>query len=344
MRPDFTPRRLVPLVIVLGLASGFLAPSAATAATSAPAATADGPSWSVGPVNGSDGAVRPNFNYSVDPGTVITDSITVRNDGGADLTVDIYPADAFTTREGNIDVLTTGSESVDAGTWVSLTATSLTLVPGQETVVPFTVTIPADASPGDHPAGIVTSLRTEDSTAQVQLDRRLGSRMQIRVSGELVPAAEVSKPVITFSGGWNPLAEGFVTVDYSLTNAGNTRITALANVTLSGPFGLAEVTTAERQLNEILPGSTIDVTEEVDGVAALFWLAGSVVVAPSSVGFGAATMDVVLADVSVAAVPYAALLILLVVAAAIVAAVLIVRRRGTRAGRDARSAGAPPAH
>lgn len=287
----------------------------------------DGPSWSVGPVDDAAGATRANFAYELDPGAVIEDSIAVTNDGSADLTLDIYPADAFTTREGNIDVLTSGAESVDGGSWVSVSATTVTLAPGEEAVVPFTLSVPADATPGDHPAGIVTSLRTDDPAAQVQVDRRLGSRMQIRVSGELVPAVEISSPTVSFSGQWNPFASGAVTVDYSLTNTGNTRVTATSAVNVAGPFGIAAVGTAPEQLSEVLPGSTIDVSETLDGVAALGWLSGTVTVAPASVGFGAAALEVVAPEFGVPAVPYSTLIILALVVAIIVTAVLIARSR-----------------
>jgi hypothetical protein len=201
--------------------------------------------------------------------------------------------------------------------------------------VPFTVAVPADARPGDHPAGIVTSLRTDDPAAQVQLDRRLGSRMQIRVSGELVPAVEISAPKVTFDGEWNPFASGSVTVDYTLTNTGNTRVTAATAVAISGPFGIAGINTASRQLPEVLPGSTIDVSEKLDGVAALGWLSGTVTILPSSVGFGATAMDPVSPVIDMAAVPYATLLILALVLAIIVTAILIARsRRGAAEVND----------
>ncbi|KQQ09758.1 WxL protein peptidoglycan domain-containing protein [Rathayibacter sp. Leaf296] len=292
----------------------------------APASAADGPAWSVGPTADASGTTRANFDYSVDPGAVVEDSISVRNDGATELVLDVYPADAFTTREGGIDVLTAGTASEDAGTWIALATSSVTLVPGQDAAVPFTVTVPADARPGDHPAGIVTSLRVEDPDSQVQIDRRLGTRLQLRVSGELVPSLELSDPVVAFSGVWNPFATGFVTVDYSVGNTGNTRVTALADTSIAGPLGVAGVS-AQRQLPEVLPGSTIDVREELDGVGALLWLSGAVSLRPTSVGFGAATLDPVTADFALAAVPVGTLLVVLVLATGVVAVVLLVRRR-----------------
>lgn len=295
------------------------------AAPAAPAGAATGPAWSIGPT-AADGAVRPNFDYALDPGAVLEDSLTVRNDGAIELALEVYPADAFTTREGGIDVLTAGTASEDAGTWIALATASVTLAPGEEEAIPFTVTVPADAQPGDHPAGIVSSLRIEDPDAQVQVDRRLGTRMQIRVAGDLVPAVELTEPVVAFSGAWNPFAVGFVTVDYSFRNTGNTRVTAVADTAVAGPLGVAGAS-AQRQLPEVLPGSAIDVREELDGVGALLWLSGTVTLRPASVGFGAATLDAVAADFTLAAVPVATLLILLALAAVALLLVLAARRR-----------------
>ncbi|PPG01351.1 MULTISPECIES: hypothetical protein [unclassified Rathayibacter] len=324
-----SPLALTALLVGVVLAA---APAADASTVSAAPAAATGPAWSIGPTADDSGAVRANFDYALDAGAVVEDSISVRNDGAAELVLDLYSADAFTTREGGIDVLTAGTASEDSGTWISLDSASLSLAPGQEAAVPFTVTVPADALPGDHPAGIVTSLRVDDPDAQVQVDRRLGTRLQLRVAGDLVPTVELSEPRVAFSGSWNPLAVGFVTVDYSVANTGNTRITGQTSTSVSGPFGVAAAS-AQRQLPEVLPGSEIDVQERLDGVGALLRLSGAVSLQPSSVGFGAAAMEAVTAEFGLAAVPVAALLILLGAAALVALAVALGRRRARASSR-----------
>lgn len=317
-----------------------LTPTMATAAIVAPttvtrpavAAAADsGPSWSVAPAPAADGSVRPNFDYQVDPGGTITDAIAVRNTGTTALTLQVYAADAFTTREGNIDLLPAGEKSRDSGTWVKLSASSVTIDPGVQTVVPFTVTVPADARPGDHPTGIVTTLRSEDAGATVQVDRRLGSRMQIRVSGDLAPAATISDLHIDYSGVWNLLATGDVDVTYELKNTGNTRVTGTASATAHGPFGLGAVTIGDEQLSEVLPGSTIAVHQRLRGVGALFWLGGQVTVSPESVGVGGRALDALTTSFATAAIPAVPLIILLALLAATLTTLVLLRRRRTGA-------------
>jgi len=309
--------------LALSLGAALALPSAAVAA--------DGPSWSVSPAVTDDGERRANFDYVLDPGETLTDAFTVRNDGAAELTLAVYAADAFTTREGTIDLLPAGEVSVDAGTWVRFPSGSVTLQPGQSEDVPFTLTVPGDARPGDHPAGVVASLVSDDPDAQVQLDRRLGSRMHIRIAGDLSPSVNISDPTVAFTGSLNPLAFGDLEVSYRVENTGNTRITGLAATRAGGPLGIDAGSTGEQQLPEVLPGSSIDVQQRLTGVAAVFWLTGAVEVAPSSVGLGAAALDAVTLDFGTPAVPVVLLAILVLVAAVVVTVVVVLRRRARRA-------------
>ena len=72
--------------------------------------------------------------------------------------------------------------------------------------------MPDNATPGDHSAGIVTSLMTASSGAAVALDRRLGARYYLRVSGTLSPAVGVSKVQVGYSGSLNPVSSAAATV------------------------------------------------------------------------------------------------------------------------------------
>lgn len=306
-------------------------PTGGAAVAASPSAATGGVSWSVSPADTPEGTGRPYFDYALEPGETIDDAFAVRNDGASPLSLSLYAADAFTTREGNIDLLPAGEQSADAGTWVELDVEEVVLDPGETRVVPFRLVVPTDARPGDHPAGIVTSLRSDDDGAQVQVDRRLGSRLFVRVAGELSPSVEVSDPVVSFSGTWNPLALGQVDVVYTLSNTGDTRITAVGASSVHGPAGVASLTTGAEQLPEVLPGSTVEVRQSLSGVAALVWLGGAVNVIPTSVGIGAAQLDAVVLPFGVAAVPVATLLILAGIAVLAIAIVALVHRRRRRA-------------
>ncbi|TGJ94378.1 hypothetical protein DLJ96_19990, partial [Actinotalea fermentans ATCC 43279 = JCM 9966 = DSM 3133] len=78
---------------------------------------------------------------------------------------DVYASDGVVTADGQFDLLPAGATPVDGGAWITLgegdTAgpTQRVEVAAESSVtVPFTVAVPADATPGDHPAGVVAAL------------------------------------------------------------------------------------------------------------------------------------------------------------------------------------------
>lgn len=280
------------------------------------------------------GAARGNFTYDAEPGAVIADAMIVANTGTTPLPLAVYAADAFTASTGDIDVVLDGTPSVRSGAWVSISAGSLELAPGQQSVVDFTITVPLDARPGDHSAGLMTSFVSQDASQPLSVDRRLGTRINIRVAGELVPAATVAHVTASYTPDWNPLAPGILTVAYTLENSGNTRLTGRESIAATGLSGLFDTVTPTAQLSEVIPGSTIEVRREVP-VLSLGWVSGSVTVSPEGVGLGAGSVNPVAMEFAVPAVPYSLYGLLVLLAGLVVGVVLLGRRRTRRAAIDA---------
>jgi hypothetical protein len=311
--------RLVALApaLALGLSLGVAAsPSSAFADDG-------GIAWSVQTADNTHGSGRANFAYAVDPGAVISDTMIVVNTGTEPLPLTVYAADAFTAASGEIDVLADGTPSADAGTWVSVAQTAVELAPGQSADVPFTITVPADARPGDHSAGIVTSLTSREAASSLSVERRLGTRINLRVAGDLVPAAAVTGVTARYEGSWNPFESGRVVVEYSLENTGNTRLTGVDTLTVDG---LVPASTTPAQLPELVTGSAVQVTREFSAFS-FGWLAGRVEISPEGVGLGADAVAPIVADFGIAAPPWSLYALVLVVMVAVIAALVIVRRR-----------------
>ncbi|HKP07740.1 MAG TPA: DUF916 domain-containing protein, partial [Microbacterium sp.] len=221
---------------------------------------------------------------------------------------------------------TTDEPSVDAGSWVSADTTQLSVAPGAQTDVAFTVSVPADAAPGDHSAGLITSFRGGSDGGTIDVDRRLATRVSVRVSGDLAPAVEVQDASAAYVGSWNPFDPGTLVLTYRLANAGNTLLTATDGSSASGPFGAIRVTPGPMLLPEVIPGSTVDVRREIE-IAPWGWLTGSVSVHPEAIGLGAQELAPVTVAYSTAAVPWTLLIVFALVAGVAVAVWLVVRRR-----------------
>lgn len=339
-----TARRRIRSLLALVLAGALAVTGSLTAVAAGPGArSASGATgtigWTVETADNDNGVGRGNFTYDVEPGAVISDTMVVVNTGTQALPLAVYAADAFTTSSGDIDVLVDGTPSVGAGTWVAIGTPAVELLPGQQADIAFTISVPADARPGDHAAGIVTSLVTTDASQSLSVDRRLGTRVNLRVAGELSPAAAIADVSTAYTPSWNPFAAGTLTVSYALENPGNTRITGVETLAVAGPLGLFGADTAPAQLREIIPGSVVEVTRELP-VMSLGWVGGTLTVTPEGVGLGTGSVAPATVDVGTVALPWS-LYALLVLAAAIVAGGLLVLRRARRARLTAAGAAAP---
>ncbi|MFE4467052.1 DUF916 domain-containing protein [Oerskovia sp. NPDC056781] len=337
--------------LVVGLLVSLLAPGASALALSSRSAAlphavsaAVGPedpaatpvTWGVRPADTVHGTERPNYAYSLEPGASLDDGIIVSNYTQGPLTFRVYAADGFMTEAGELDLLPAGEESSALGAWVSFAGEEVTVDGGDSVVVPFTLTVPADATPGDYAAGVVSSLLVENAEG-VSVDRRLGSRMHLRVAGDLVPAVVLDDVSVTYDGTLNPFAAGDATVTFTVTNDGNTRLAAGQVVRVAGPWGAGAQSAPRVELPELLPGTSVTRTVTVDGVWPLGRVSADVrVTAEVVTAIGATDADTVpvvapaTASASTLAVPWAALALLVLLVGAVVLWRRAARRRRAR--------------
>jgi Bacterial protein of unknown function (DUF916) len=255
---------------------------------SAPAAGTAAVTWGVAPSSrkGPDG--RAAFTYKLDPGAELTDYAGISNYSSSPITVDVYASDAFTTPSGGFDLLPAAQKPTDVGTWVVFEPRYRRLViPSKSRVdVPFRLTVPRNATPGDHAGGIVASIAEPGTDAggnRVRVDRRVGARVYLRVTGELAPAFTVERLDAGYDGTLNPLGGGTVAATYRVRNTGNVRLSGTPRVEVAGPFGLGRRTVDAPALPEILPGGEYTATVELRGAAPLVRLGVDLDLAPVAV-------------------------------------------------------------
>ena len=276
----------VAALLALGLACGnWAVASSASAqtpttttqpATTAPAAptapagdAASVPvSWSVHPAPGEGTGVRPNFVLEGAAGDTLTDALVVENTSDVNLVLGVYASDAFNTPSGGTDLLAGDSDAVDLGSWTTPDQSSITVPAGGSVTVPFTIEIPDDAEPGDHTGGIVTSLRLSEPDAagnQVNVERRLGTRIYLRVEGGVEPELTFTDLTVSHGGGLNPFAPGWVEATYRVENTGNVRLRATRVVRVEPGVG-ATIVDEAADMAELLPGNSYEFTQRVQGV------------------------------------------------------------------------------
>lgn len=373
MRISRVGRTAVLAALALSLAgntaSALLTPSQAFAA-GLPAHAADGSGQSsrvtfgVAPVTAPGTSGRSSFSYGVSPGGSLTDKVAVLNYSRQPLTLQVYPADATPTQDGTFAVKLRQQRATDAGSWIRLGSPAPTVrVPARgasgpgAVLVPMQVTVPLNASPGDHVAGIVASLQSEgtNGSTKVKLDQRVGTRVYIRVAGDLAPALTLSNVSASYHGTLNPVGRGSVDVTYTISNTGNVNLGAVPSVKAAGFIGGAVSTGSLQAIPLLIPGASTTLTTRLSGVAPLGPVHVSVAVKPVGLaGDSDPALPVVTATTSVWAISWTLVALVVLIVGLVIYTVLRRRNRpakrggsrarrtggkGTRRAKDARRAG-----
>ncbi|MFE6487460.1 WxL protein peptidoglycan domain-containing protein, partial [Streptomyces sp. NPDC057757] len=297
--------------------------------------------WTVRTAANGYGDDRSSFSYGVNPGSQVKDAMVVANHSASPLRLALYASDGYTTEKGQLDLLTQEKKSVGIGAWVRATEESVRIAPGRTAEIPFTVTVPRDATPGDYVGGILTSLKQSDDTEGIAVDRRLGIRIKLRVSGALKPALAIENLHVDYHGTANPFGQGDATVTYTLHNTGNALLSGAQNVTLTGPFGTLSTQAARIAAPpELLPGERWKVVVPVDDVTPAVRLTAEATVTPAITDAAGSTSSLrpVRATTTGWAIPWTLVLLVVLLLAAAAAGYFLRRRDRARRKRreDAR--------
>lgn len=94
------------------------------------------------------------------------------------------------TRDGRVEFYKAGTQPNSAGSWIIYSPAETTVAPGSIHSIRVTVSVPADAAPGDHLAALIVeerpdSIKLNQSTRQMVVHYRMASVFYIKV-GKLV--------------------------------------------------------------------------------------------------------------------------------------------------------------
>jgi hypothetical protein len=308
--------------------------------------------FGIQPANTIVGNEQFAFDFGVAPGSQIFDNVAIVNFSSEPLTLGVYPVDAFSTPDGQFGLGLEDDALADAGSWITVgDPTTQVDVPAQSTelgagrvFLPVAISVPPNAEPGDHAAGIVTALRTLSENPQgqnVELEQRVALRVYVRVAGELKPGITVTNVRADYKPGARPWQAGTSTVTYTVANTGNIRLGFTPSVSVEGPFGLGRREVTGDPVIELLPRGQVDITQDVDGVWPLLSLQNRITVTPQAAPrVDDPGLDPVTVSVRTTAIPWIVLAILVVIVILIVVAIVRRRRRrGPAAPR--RTSGTP---
>ncbi|MFD7261532.1 WxL protein peptidoglycan domain-containing protein [Streptomyces sp. NPDC059874] len=328
-----TRTSLYGLLVGLLLGVGLLPAGAATAA--------DNGTWGVFPTPAAGAAMtdRAYFFHQGQAGTSVGDSVTILNSSDKELTFQVFATDAVNTPSGGaFALLPVETKPKDVGAWIALppeTASTVTVPPKGRKDIPFTVKVPADATPGDHVGGIV-ALNTavegvqQEGKVQVGVKRSVGARLYFRVPGPLTPGLSVEDVKVDRSAPLLPWVKNArATITYTLVNRGNVVVDPKVTVSAEGLFGRTVLDRPARELKlALLPGQRIELTEPWPDAPQSDWVTVKITA-------GATAHPELLSEseTDFVAVPWPAVGVFLVLLGALTT-LLVLRRRRRSAGRE----------
>lgn len=253
------------------LAALVLAVAALVAPASAAVADDDTAAWSVTP---SDAQGTPTgqtrFELEADASAPVTEHVLLTNSSTVERAFNVYAADGFNTSDGGYDLGAASVAPTGVGAWTAVAGSPVTVPALSTKVVDFTVTVPADATPGDHPGGIVVSpVRPQADASGVVVDTRVAVRLNVRVPGEVTAALEIRSLGASYGFDAVPFAPARTTLRYQVVNTGNVKVIGVPRVRITGPFGITLKEIDADKTREVLPGDSFEISTTIAGVAPL---------------------------------------------------------------------------
>ncbi len=206
------------------------------------------------------------FELEMDPGTDTTVLINVdyRAGAGADPTkaarIVASLNDWTITKGAQVEYFPANTRPDSASSWVTYTPAEAAVMPGTVHQIRVTISVPPNATPGDHLTSIIIEQRPENlhatgNTKQVVVKYRMASVFYIKVKG------------LTHKGDMNELLaestpEG-VTVKPTLKNDGNSMVRPLGSAKVIDADGKVAAEIPDFEMMPVLAGSEIDQRFEI---------------------------------------------------------------------------------
>lgn len=219
------------------------------------------------PYDPSGVAKKTYFVINARPGETIEQQLRVTNTGNAAGTARLTPVDATTGQSGGVVYLSPGQKQHNVGPWITMSTQQVTIAPGGSEVVQFQVTVPANATAGEHVAGIVA----QNMALQHTTSSSGGSNFQVAIQHLTIVPVEMQLPGPRIE---QLLAKGLLvggygskqTVNVNLQNTGNVMVKSQGTLQITDTNGVVLQKFAV-SIDMFLPQTSISYAAYVKGTA-----------------------------------------------------------------------------
>jgi len=180
------------------------------------------------------------FVHTISPSNTVGDAIRLINNTSETKTLTVYGVDSIVSSGGAFACAQKADVQNGSGSWIKLSKSVVTLVSLTNEVIPFSITLPANASVGEHNACIVIQEQkaegSDEGKTGVVLSFRTGIRVAILVPGEIVRKLEIGEVTSTKK------ENGDISFKPKVKNTGNVSIDATVNIIIKNTLGIKVAT------------------------------------------------------------------------------------------------------
>lgn len=182
--------------------------------------------------------IPPSLEFNVKPGEPpIQTKVKLFNETAE--AVQMYASTAlFTAKdESGVPSFITDRAPEGLASWIKIAAGPFSLQPGERVEIPVEITVPANADPGGHFAGILFSPKSPTATegGQVAISSKIGTLVLVRVAGEVRETASVAS--FGTESGKTQFNRLPVDLAARIQNGGNVHVRPNGNITIRNMLG-----------------------------------------------------------------------------------------------------------
>lgn len=193
------------------------------------------------------------YEIAGDPGQTLTEKMGLVNE--TKTTQTFYASFANFEAQGDTGSPTFIDAKEGLGTWITTEQASVTLAPGAQKELTFTITIPKDAEPGGHFAAVFWGTSPGAAPGQVSIGAKTGMLILLSVNGDVKEQAGlVDFQLHNNDHFYKMLPVGF---QYRFSNQGGDRVKPAGSVVIRSIFGwVVKKVNANPYDGNVLPGTT----------------------------------------------------------------------------------------
>jgi hypothetical protein len=183
----------------------------------------------------SNSRTKSIFVKTISPGQKASDAVEVINNTKDTKTVSVYSVDSISSSGGAFACAQAVDKKIGVGKWISMSKDVVVLKAGETTKVPFTISVPQDASVGEQ-NGCIVLQEQKEATVQggIGLSFRTAIRVAVLVPGKIEKNIQATGLAVRESADklvLTPSAKN--TGNVSLDTSVSTKIMTVFNTTIS---------------------------------------------------------------------------------------------------------------